>query len=503
MTLSTSTYTGNGENPAAVSRGVGAIFAEITGYQVKQTRAAVRVAQNAPDDFEREALGRFAADPALLEYWRQMEQEGRPVYRYAAPLRMDQECLACHGGTAGEVDMAGYRKEGYREGELGSAISVVLPMDESIARLRRNAITQVWAMAERSRELEQANQGRTRFLAMDSHELRTPLTSIIAFTELQLKQATGLQQEYLEDVLESSRNLLDMVNNLLDLSRLKAGRVQLFTEVVSLPELLPGVKRALRPLAEKQGLRLEIAAPDGLPLLLDDPLRVKQVLMNLLGNAVKFTPAGGQIRVSARPATAGWVQVEVADTGPGIAPEHRDVIFEAFRRVEGRGPYHPGSGLGLALARSLVELHGGRIWVEAAPGGGSLFCFVLPATRCRSSSSRPAATRPTRSSASGWGGRLSDQALPPLRAGAAGTGDPAAHRRGRQSGVGGAPAGRGAGHGPGHPPGEHGRGAAGADAAGVPPALAARGPSRARPASPSASGGCGRRSSAAPASRST
>ena len=190
VTLSTSTYTGNGENPAAVSRGVGAIFAEITGYQVKQTRAAVRVAQNAPDDFEREALGRFAADPALLEYWRQVEQEGRR-----------------------------------------GAISVVLPMDESIARLRRNAITQVWAVAERTRELEQANQARTRFLAMVSHELRTPLTSIIAFTELLLKQATGLQQEYLEDVLESSRNLLDMVNNLLDLSRLKAGRVQLFTEV--------------------------------------------------------------------------------------------------------------------------------------------------------------------------------------------------------------------------------------------------------------------------------
>lgn len=444
-----------GLNPAAVGREVGTIYYGLTGYTIKQTRPTVRRAENEPDEFDRAALAAFAADPALTEFFRQVDHQGKAVFRYAVPLYMERECLACHGEPAGELDIAGFPKEGYQEGDLGGAITVGLPMAQAVARIRRNAVIQVWVIAavalasllviyllsrrlvtapmeklaavaarigsgnlvmkpaelrllhdslelgivadnmetmarnlrelydgleakvaERTRELEQANQLQSQFLATVSHELRTPLTSIIAFTELLLKQAEGREQEYLEDVLESSRRLLEMVNNLLDLSRLKAGRMELFTDIVELQEVVTPVERALRPLAEQKGIRL-ITEVTGLPLLLIDPQRIQQVLINLVGNAIKFTPDGGEIRIRGT-LQDGWVEVAVQDTGPGIAREHAAAIFEAFRRVEWRDRQQPGSGLGLALARNLVELHGGRIWVEEASGGGSVFRFTIP-----------------------------------------------------------------------------------------------------------------------------
>jgi two-component system, NarL family, sensor histidine kinase BarA len=445
-----------GLNPAAVGRGVGTILYDMSGTTVKQTRFQVRRPENAPDAFEWEAMTRFSEDPQLSEFSRRVEEDGEPYFRYAVPLTMQEECLACHGDPPGELDIAGFPKEGYREGQLGGAISVKLPMADSMARIERNALVQIGMIIaitlvsllviyvlsrrlvaaplerlagvagrigqgyleippgkleplyrsqelgvvatsiedmahrlhelytdleekvqERTQELAQANQLQSQFLATVSHELRTPLTSIIAFTELLLKQAAGKEQEYLEDVLESSRRLLEMVNNLLDLSRLEAGRVELFTDVVDLPDLLVTVERALRPLANQKAISLTIAPMAGLPLVLVDPLRVQRVLMNLVGNAIKFTPGGGRVELAARP-DGDWVELSVRDTGPGIRPEQRGMIFEAFRRVEAPGRQHPGSGLGLALARSLVELHGGRIWLEDAPGGGSIFRFTLP-----------------------------------------------------------------------------------------------------------------------------
>ena len=446
-----------GLNPAAVGRGVGTIFNEITGYKVKQTRFEVRRPENAADHFDREALGRFLQDPNLKEYYRQVDEGGTPMFRYAVPLITEKECLVCHGQPVGDLDIAGYRKEGLNVGDLAGAISVTVPMAESIARLQHNTTIQIWVVvgvtaasllvmyllsqglvtiplgrlarvarkigkgnleiapseleilkrseelgvvadsmesmagnlrelytsleekvADRTRELAQANKVQAQFLATVSHELRTPLTSIIAFTELLLKKSEGQQREYLEDVLESSRRLLAMVNDLLDLSRLEAGRVQLFQDVLDLPELVTQVERSVRPLAEKKQITLRVESLADLPPVLVDPLRVKQVLLNLLSNAIKFTPERGEVGLSAR-ALGNRVEVTVRDSGPGVAPEQRQLIFEAFRRLEAPGQQHPGSGLGLALARSLVELHGGQIWVDDAPAGGSLFRFTLPA----------------------------------------------------------------------------------------------------------------------------
>ncbi|MGE5674792.1 MAG: ATP-binding protein [Mycobacterium leprae] len=445
-----------GLNPAAVGRGVGDIFGDMTGIRLKQTRFQVRRPENAPDGFDVEALTRFTADPTLTEYDRQVTENGAPVYRYAVPLKMEKECLVCHGEPAGQRDVAGYPKEGYKEGQLGGAITVALPMADAIAGIRRNTLTQVWVIvgtllgsllaiyllsrrlvtdplsrlarvatrigqghleiqpgelqasqrsrellvvagemetmarslkelyedleakvSARTQELEQANQLQGQFLATVSHELRTPLTSIIAFTELLLKQAEGQPREYLEDVLDSSRRLLGMVNDLLDLSRLEAGRVQLFTDVVDVPELLMGIEPVLRPLAAKKQIQLTLLPMPDLPLVLVDPRRVRQVFMNLIDNAIKFTPEGGQVNIGAR-RLDGWVEVGIDDSGPGVPAEHRQQIFEPFRRLELPGRQHPGSGLGLALCRSLIELHGGQIWVTDSPSGGSRFCFTLP-----------------------------------------------------------------------------------------------------------------------------
>ncbi|HYF80539.1 MAG TPA: ATP-binding protein [Symbiobacteriaceae bacterium] len=446
-----------GLNPAAVGRGVGTIFNEITGFEVKQTRFEVRRPENEPDTFDREALTRFLQDPDLPEYFRRVDDEAGPTFRYAVPLRTEKECLVCHGQPVGEIDIAGYRKEGLQEGDLAGAISVKVPMAESIARIQHNTMVQLWVVvgitgaslvvifllsrglvtiplgrlakvarrigrgnleiaphdlellrrseelgvvadnmdamarslqelytsleekvADRTRELAQANKVQAQFLATVSHELRTPLTSIIAFTELLIKRSDGQNREYLEDVLESSRRLLDMVNDLLDLSRLEAGRVQLFQDFLDLPELIIQVERSVRPLADRKHITLQLNLPGDLPPVLIDPLRIKQVLLNLLSNAIKFTPESGTVTVHAAK-TGEAIEVMIQDSGPGVPPEQRKLIFEAFRRLEVPGNQHPGSGLGLALARNLVELHGGQIWVDDAPGGGSQFHFTLPA----------------------------------------------------------------------------------------------------------------------------
>ncbi|HYG56683.1 MAG TPA: HAMP domain-containing sensor histidine kinase, partial [Symbiobacteriaceae bacterium] len=288
------------------------------------------------------------------------------------------ERLAAVAVTIGEGNLTVHPSELsllHRSRELGIVADSMENMAGNLRELYANLEHKV---TERTRELAQANQLQTQFLATVSHELRTPLTSIIAFTELLLKQdPTGRQKEYLEDVLESSRRLLVMVNDLLDLSRLSAGRVELFTDVLDLPELVCQVERSVSPLAEKKGISLITEPMADLPPVLIDPLRMKQVLLNLLGNAIKFTPEGGSVHIGAQN-LGEFVQVHVRDTGPGIPPDQHKRIFEAFRRIEAPGHQHPGSGLGLALARNLVELHGGRIWVENPPEGGSLFCFTVP-----------------------------------------------------------------------------------------------------------------------------
>jgi signal transduction histidine kinase len=235
---------------------------------------------------------------------------------------------------------------------------------------------------EKSRLLEVANRHKSEFLANMSHELRTPLNAIIGFSEVLLQRMFGelnpKQDEYLQDVLSSGRHLLSLINDILDLSKVEAGRMELELARFDLPQALRDTLVLVRERAARHGIALQLEVDPGLGPLVADERKIKQVLLNLLSNAVKFTPEGGRVEVGAAP-TDGGVEISVADTGIGIAPENQDLIFEEFRQVGGDYVHkREGTGLGLTLARKFVELHGGRLWVKSQPGQGSTFTFSVP-----------------------------------------------------------------------------------------------------------------------------
>ncbi|HUQ41861.1 MAG TPA: GAF domain-containing protein, partial [Candidatus Limnocylindrales bacterium] len=236
---------------------------------------------------------------------------------------------------------------------------------------------------QKSRELEVANRHKSEFLANMSHELRTPLNAVIGFSEVLAQGIFGdvneKQKEYLEDILSSGKHLLSLINDILDLSKIEAGRMELDLARFSLKAALDSGLVIVRERAARHGISLATHAPDDLPLIEADERKVKQILYNLLSNAVKFTPDGGRVTVSiAR--EDGSLRVAVADTGIGIAADDRGRVFEEFQQV-GRERSREGTGLGLTLTKRFVELHGGRIWFESTPGTGSTFSFTLPIAR--------------------------------------------------------------------------------------------------------------------------
>lgn len=231
-------------------------------------------------------------------------------------------------------------------------------------------------------ELQTASRHKSEFLATMSHELRTPLTAIIGGTEvLQAKIAGDLnarQLHYLQDIHASSRHLLSLINDILDLARIEAGKTELELTRFDLAGTIEHVLAVVRAQSEARQLNVRFYIAPELGSFVADERKVRQVLLNLISNAVKFTPQGGRIEVRAE-VDAGSARFSVHDSGIGIASEDHEAIFEQFRQV-GTDPLRKraGSGLGLAIARKFIELHGGRIWVESTPGEGSLFTFTLP-----------------------------------------------------------------------------------------------------------------------------
>jgi GAF domain-containing protein len=236
-------------------------------------------------------------------------------------------------------------------------------------------------IADKSRQLEAASRHKSEFLANMSHELRTPLNAIIGFSEVLTERMFGelneKQTEYLHDILESGRHLLSLINDILDLSKIEAGRMELDTTDFDLPSAIDNALTLVRERATRRGIILGRIIDERLGMQRGDERKVKQVLLNLLSNALKFTPEGGQIDVSAR-LQDGAAEIAVADTGVGIAPEDQDAVFEEFRQVGTADKKVEGTGLGLALSRKFIELHGGRIWVQSELGRGSTFSFTLP-----------------------------------------------------------------------------------------------------------------------------
>jgi signal transduction histidine kinase/DNA-binding response OmpR family regulator len=273
-----------------------------------------------------------------------------------------------------------------RRREAGDFSPEIIHLMETFASQSALAIHNARLFRELERktaELEVASRHKSEFLASMSHELRTPLNAVIGFSEVLLDELFGdvnaKQEEYLEDIRASGRHLLELLNDILDLSRVEAGKMELEFAGVSLRQLLEDSAAMVRERAVRKGVSLDVSVDDDVDAVVADPLRLKQVTVNLLTNAVKFTPEGGRVDVRAQRA-AGNVQVAVRDSGVGIADADQQRIFDAFQQ----GPRSvsetaEGTGLGLTLSKQIVELHGGRLWVESRVGHGSTFTFAIPA----------------------------------------------------------------------------------------------------------------------------
>ena len=235
---------------------------------------------------------------------------------------------------------------------------------------------------QKSRELEVANQHKSEFLANMSHELRTPLNAIIGFSEALDERYFGelndKQDEYVKDIHGSGKHLLSLINDILDLSKIEAGRMELDLSEFDVPAALDNSLTLVKERAQRHGVRLNLDAAPDLGAIQADERKFKQIMLNLLSNAVKFTPEGGSVSIGARRYN-GTLEVSVKDTGVGIALDDQEIIFEEFRQV-GRDYTRKaeGTGLGLALTKRFIDLHGGTLRVESTPGEGSTFTFTIP-----------------------------------------------------------------------------------------------------------------------------
>jgi signal transduction histidine kinase len=251
--------------------------------------------------------------------------------------------------------------------ELGALGANVNQMNDELQRLYK--------------ALETTSQHKSDFLANMSHELRTPLNAIIGFSQVLREGMVGdvskKQVEYLDDILSSGNHLLALINDVLDLSKVEAGQVELQVAPFSLRDALERGVSMVREQATTEGVQVTLHKNGGLGVVSGDERRIRQVIFNLLSNAVKFTPSGGLVEITAARVN-GEMRVSVADSGPGIAAEDLDRIFEEFQQTEAGASQREGTGLGLALSKRFIEMHGGRIWCESEVGKGSTFEFTMP-----------------------------------------------------------------------------------------------------------------------------
>jgi PAS domain S-box-containing protein len=342
--------------------------AHLTGYRPEE-------ALNLP-------LEQIITAPSLAHVRDQLQRQGGPLSdrekRPAWTLNTEIELIRKDGSTVWVENSVGPLKD------PGIPYSAIMGVTRDITdRRQRMEMQQAKAAAEK------ANQAKSDFLANMSHELRTPLNHIIGFTELVVDQLFGplnhAQTENLNDVLQSSHHLLELINDILDLSKVEAGRMAIEPTTFQLAPLLENSLVMVKEKGLKHGIALDLDVHSAPPTIRADQRKFKQILYNLLSNAVKFTPDGGNVRLSARMTNGSQppqLEVSVSDTGIGLAADHLERIFNTFEQVESSTARHfEGTGLGLALSRRLVELHGGHIWAES-PGlnRGSRFVFSLPQT---------------------------------------------------------------------------------------------------------------------------
>ncbi len=382
-----------------------AVAADVTDRRrARETeRRLAKVLESTPDfvgtmNAQRHAVYLNAAGRSMVGVGRDEVMAAEDVFRFHPPWARDMLERAVANVVAAGQTWVGESALLTRSGREIPVLQVIFahrgleddqPLITTIARdisdLKRIQAT----LEEAKAEAERANHAKSEFLANMSHELRTPLNSVIGFAEMladgHYGEVNDRQRQFLASILDSGHHLLDLINDILDLAKVDAGRLSLEPVELDAGILVRDLAGALAVIAARKGISLAVEAREGLPRVAADPRRLKQIALNLLSNAIKFTPEGGRIEVAVRASEErgepGGLWLAVADSGIGIRAEDLPRLFQPFEQVD--GSYHrseQGTGLGLALTRRLVELHGGRVWAESAgPGRGSTFHVVLPA----------------------------------------------------------------------------------------------------------------------------
>ncbi|MDD5289563.1 MAG: HAMP domain-containing sensor histidine kinase, partial [Dehalococcoidales bacterium] len=265
---------------------------------------------------------------------------------------------------------------------INGMLGALEPSGKLIEEKNGQLMRQHRELEAKTRELAQANQHKSEFLAHMSHEFRTPLNAILGFSDMMREGKVGEvseeQKQCLNDVYNSGQHLLSLINDLLDMAAIESGKMELRLSSIDLAELVESIKEEMLPLFADKKQSFEIEIPEELQLVRGDRKRIRQVFLNLLGNANKFTPDGGTVSVKAY-GENGWCQVSVIDSGIGIKKDEMAMLFKPFSRPGSKQKEREdGTGLGLAIVKQIVEKHGGRIWVESEYGKGSRFIFTLP-----------------------------------------------------------------------------------------------------------------------------
>jgi signal transduction histidine kinase len=388
---------------AVAAKSIAKRFSDESEYTIRYVRENPRNLDDVPDAFERRALEAFGSS-GIAEYYELIEDGDGATFRYVSLLSIEYGCLSCHGDPVGEKDATGYLKEGMAIGDIGGAVSIVMPMDSILAEARIDlvgavfffcvlmgsvAVVLVWGLRAwvtepimtENAKLHRESEDQSNFLTIITHELKTPLSSILAFTELWKEQSSDDSPERMElvdEVETNGRVLSDMINNVLDTARLEAGTLSLAQDELDVYDLAVLVKSTMGPLAKKKGVAFSIRILPNTPVLQADGEVLRRIVVNLVNNALRFTGAGGSVELSLG-YECGSLVMRVQDTGIGIPKERLPHIFDRFVSAAGsETTSEGGTGLGLSIVRHFSTMMGGSVSVESEVGCGSVFTVLLP-----------------------------------------------------------------------------------------------------------------------------